>query len=59
MKNNYYPELEKRVEKITQLRNILVVAQWDFSTYLPHSSAESKGKEIATLSSLMSVNWVG
>ena len=54
MKNNYYSDLEKRVTKITQLRNILVIAQWDFSTYLPYSAAESKGKEIAALSSFIS-----
>lgn len=55
MQNNYYLELEKRVTKITQLRNILVVAQWDFSTYLPYNAAESKGKEIAALSSFISI----
>ena len=53
MHNNYYIELEKVFTKITQLQNILTIAQWDFSTYLPEEASEDKGKEIATLSSFI------
>ena len=53
MKNNNYLELKKQFETITQLKSILTIAQWDFSTYMPNGAFKNKKQEIASLSSLI------
>ena len=54
MKNNNYFKLEQKFETITGLKNILTIAQWDCSTYMPDGASKNKNKELATLSSLIS-----
>lgn len=48
-----YKELEKIFEEITQLNNIQSLASWDFSTYLPEGSSESRQQELATFSAFI------
>ncbi|MFK7973893.1 MAG: carboxypeptidase M32 [Rickettsiaceae bacterium] len=51
--SNKYLELENQFEIITQLKNILTIAQWDFSTYMPNGASQNKKQEIASLASLI------
>ncbi|MCP5369294.1 MAG: carboxypeptidase M32 [Rickettsiaceae bacterium] len=48
-----YIELEKIFEEIAQLNNIQSLAHWDFDTYLPEDSANSRQQELATLSTFI------
>lgn len=52
-KTSSYFRLEKEIEKITHLGNILSLAGWDSATYLPSNSAPNRQKEIATVSAII------
>lgn len=48
---NYFA-LEKELERITHLNNIISLAHWDLATSLPEGATINRQKEIATTSSL-------
>jgi carboxypeptidase Taq len=48
-----YIELEKKQEEISHLDNILKIIKWDFTTYIPKLSAQSRKKEISTLTAII------
>ena len=52
-KTKNYSKLEKKLEEITHLSNIAMIAHWDAATMLQKGSAPSKQKEIATFSSVL------
>ncbi|XVN42674.1 MAG: carboxypeptidase M32 [Candidatus Rickettsia vulgarisii] len=47
MKN--YLQLEKKMESIGQINNVINLLYWDITTYMPKGVAESRGNEIANL----------
>ncbi|EER22312.1 MULTISPECIES: carboxypeptidase M32 [spotted fever group] len=46
----YYLQLEKEIEQICQINNVINLLQWDIATNMPAGSATSREQEITTLS---------
>ncbi len=44
-----YKLLEREIEQISQINNAINLLYWDMATYMPRGSAESREKEITTL----------
>ena len=48
-----YPLLEKEIEEINQISNVIDILSWDIAVNMPIGSAESRTNEISLLSSII------
>ena len=48
-----YQQLSKKFEQVHNIKNILNIVEWDYSTFMPPLSATNRQDDIAVLSSMM------
>ncbi|OFY63823.1 MAG: hypothetical protein A3H98_00070 [Bacteroidetes bacterium RIFCSPLOWO2_02_FULL_36_8] len=53
MLSPHYQSLRSKLSKVTDLRNILSLMQWDEETYMPEKSAGFRAQQLATLSGII------